>query len=120
MELQFLPGSFSILLCERARIKIFLNWYPCYRRDNRLYRAEYDTFEQYCRERWSFKRDYANKLIASSKVIENLNTIVSKPVTESQARPLSKLPAKEQKEVWQEAVETAPGGKATDKQWVGD
>lgn len=84
-------------------------------RDNRLYRAEYDTFEQYCRERWQFSKTHANRFIESSKVIENLTPIGVKPENLEQTRPLAKLHAKEQKEVWQEAVETAPEGKVTAK-----
>jgi len=49
------------------------------------------SFEHYCRERWQFARNYANKLIASSQVIENLNKGTIVPKTESQARPLTKL-----------------------------
>ena len=48
------------------------------------------SFEHYCRERWQFARNYANKLIASSQVIENLNKGTIVPKTESQARPLTK------------------------------
>ncbi len=49
-------------------------------------------FEHYCRERWQFARNYANKLIASSQVISNLGTTVPiQPISERQARPLTKL-----------------------------
>ena len=58
-------------------------------------------------------RDYANKTIRASAVMANLDTIVSKPETERQARPLSKIALEKQNEVWQEAVSTAPGGKVT-------
>lgn len=37
------------------------------------------------------------------------------PSSESQVRPLAKLPPEEQREVWQEAVRSAPGGKVTAK-----
>lgn len=87
-------------------------------RDNRLYRAEYDTFEQYCRERWQFGKRVAYQYIESVKVIENVRHGAQtniEPVNERQTRPLAKLPAKEQREVWQEAVETAPDGKVTAK-----
>ena len=82
-------------------------------RDKRLYRDGFDTFEHYCRERWQFARNYANKLIASSQVIENLNKGTIVPKTESQARPLTKLEPEQQKEVWEKAVQTAPEGKIT-------
>jgi len=82
-------------------------------RDSRLYCETHDNFDSYCREKWSMKRDYADKLIGASKVAANLHTIVCKPQSESQARPLTKLetPA-EQREAWQEAV-TESGGQPT-------
>ena len=64
--------------------------------DAKLYRASHGTFEEYCRERWGFARNYANKMIAASSVVSHLGTNVPKPATESQARPLAKLPAEEQ------------------------
>lgn len=78
-------------------------------RDRRLYRAEFGTFESYCRERWNINRDYANKLIGSAKVVANLDTIESKPTREAQVRPLTKLPPEQQKEAWRAAVETSGG-----------
>ncbi|MCB0205745.1 MAG: hypothetical protein KDH89_13065 [Anaerolineae bacterium] len=84
-------------------------------RDTRLYRADYGTFEDYCRERWGWTRQRANQLIASADVVSNLEmtTIVVKPSTESQARPLAPLSPDLQRDVWREAVDTAPNGKVT-------
>lgn len=85
-------------------------------RDQRLYRAEYGTFEDYCGERWGMGGDYARKMIRAAEVVGNLqaDTIVSVlPATESQARPLTSLPPEQQREAWQRAVETAPEGKVT-------
>lgn len=73
-------------------------------RDDRLYRDEYGTFEDYCRERWGMTRRYANHTIAAAGVISNLGTIVPKPETESQARPLAALPPEQQREAWIVAV----------------
>ena len=61
----------------------------------KLYRASHGTFEGYCRERWGMSRSYAHRMIESSAVVEML-PIGNKPATESQARPLAKLPAEEQ------------------------
>lgn len=83
-------------------------------RDMRLYRQRYGTFEEYCQQRWGMQRRYANRLIAAAEVVENLGPIGPiLPATESQARPLTKLEPDEQREVWQKAVDTAPGGKVT-------
>lgn len=83
-------------------------------RDKRLYRQSFGTFEDYCQDRWSMERNYANKLIAAAVVVENLGTIVPVlPATESQARPLTRLEPELQPVAWQRAVETAPNGKVT-------
>ena len=83
-------------------------------RDERLYRAEFGTFEEYCNQRWGWGRNYTNKLIASAEVVENLGTIVPiLPATESQARPLAALEPEQQREAWERVLETAPNGKIT-------
>lgn len=60
---------------------------------------------------WDFNRRYAYYLIDSASVLENVNNCSQKPITESQARPLSRLEPAQQREAWQKAVETAPEGK---------
>ena len=84
-------------------------------KEKRLYRETHDTFEDYCRERWDFEWAHAYRLIESAKTFDNLSPIgdIPKPETESQARPLTKLPPKEQAPAWKLAVETAPEGKIT-------
>ena len=55
------------------------------------------------------QRNYANKMIAASEVVQNLGTIVPiLPATESQARPLTQLEPEEQAVAWQRVVESAP------------
>ena len=74
----------------------------------------YETFEEYCRKRWDFSRIRAFQLIQSVEIRENVLTIVNiAPATESQCRPLARLPADQQLIAWQRAVETAPDGKVT-------
>jgi ParB family chromosome partitioning protein len=83
-------------------------------RDDRLYRAEFGTFEEYCKGKWGWARNYANKLIASAEVVGNLGTMVPiLPESERQARPLTALLPEQQIAVWQRAIETAPNGKIT-------
>ena len=84
-------------------------------RDGRLYREIHKTFEEYCRERWGFTKTYANNLIGATTASENLTTMVVKPISERQLRPLTHLEPEQQKEVWQKAVETAPKGEVTAK-----
>lgn len=88
-------------------------------RENRLYRAEFGDFDDYCRERWALSKDYANKLISSARVVELIsNTKVSEinndiplPATERQTRELAPLldDPDELREVWNEAVERTEG-----------
>jgi len=83
-------------------------------RDGRLYRESYKTFDAYCNERWGLERNYANKLIAGTKVVESLGTTVPKPETEGQARELGKVP-EESREAVMEAASEATGGHPTAK-----
>jgi len=83
-------------------------------RDARLYRRDYSTFEDYCRQRWGMSKPQAIRLIQAAEVTENLvpmGTIF--PTNERQARPLAQLPAEEQAAAWQQVVDTAPDGKIT-------
>lgn len=76
-------------------------------RDKRLYRAEYGTFENYCREKWDFTDNFSRRLINSSIVVENIKSVpigTVLPKTESQARPLTKVEPELQKEVWSETI----------------
>lgn len=79
-------------------------------RDSRLYRGTHETFEAYCAERWGMSDIHARRLVNAASVVETIPIGMPKPATESQARPLTKLPPEEQAEAWQEAVETAPKG----------
>jgi hypothetical protein len=81
-------------------------------RDERLYRAQYATFEAYCQQRWGFSRVRAHQLIDAARTSITLLTIVNTlpPDNEAQVRPLSHLDTpEEQQEAWQEAVERSNG-----------
>lgn len=82
-------------------------------REERLYRDGHATFEDYCREKWGMGRANAYELMAAAEVVGNLSGTPDIPTSVSQARPLTKLEPEKQREVWQEAVETAPEGKVT-------
>lgn len=60
-------------------------------RASRLYRKSHKTFEDYCQGRWDMGRNYANRIIASAKVISNLVPMGTIPESERQIRPLSEL-----------------------------
>ncbi len=93
-------------------------------RDERLYRAEYGTFDAYCERRWGKSAHRVNELIRAASVIKNISenngTNSSEVLSEtiengtnssevlpntSQATELAKLDdPEEQVEVWQEVV----------------
>jgi len=73
-------------------------------RDNRLYRAEFGTFEAYCQARWGFSDRRARQIMDAAQI----GTIV--PVeNEGQARELARVPEPERAQVWRETVERTNG-----------
>jgi hypothetical protein len=84
-------------------------------RDDRLYRATHKTFEEYCKEKWDIGKSHAHRLMDAAKVIGSLSPNGEVPKTEAVVRPLAPLPPDQQREVWKEAVDTAPAGKVTAK-----
>lgn len=78
-------------------------------REGRLYRARYETFEQYCAERWEFSRGRAYQLITAAETAAEMSTIVDTPPRrESHVRPLLNVPKDHRAEVWQAAIDAAP------------
>jgi phage N-6-adenine-methyltransferase len=83
-------------------------------RDSGLYKDGYSTFEGYCRERWGMQRAHAYRLMDSAEVVKNLSPIGDiLPINIEQTRPLAGLSPELQRDIWQEAIETAPNGKVT-------
>lgn len=80
-------------------------------RDRRTYRADYRTFEDYCKRRWGFTPQHAGMLMRAATTVESLETIVSvAPVRESQVRELTRLEANDQRvRVWESALAAAEG-----------
>jgi site-specific DNA-methyltransferase (adenine-specific) len=82
-------------------------------RDGRLYRAEFSTFEDYCRERWGFSDSRARQLIGAAQTVTNVTAAgLPAPANEGQARALTAIPEPERAEVWRETVERT-GGRPT-------
>ena len=85
-------------------------------RDSKSYKevAGYNTFEEYCMDKWDISRPQAYRLIDSVKLIENLSPIGDiLPETESQCRELSYLKPDVQRKVWQMVLDS--GQKVTAK-----
>lgn len=85
-------------------------------RDGTLYRKTHSSFEDYCKEKWGFRRDFADKLVRAAEVVstipEKLHTIVC---TETHARALSKAPVQKRPDVIERAQEMAGEKKVTAK-----
>lgn len=86
-------------------------------RDEKLYRIEFKTFEQYCKTRWQLAQSTAYQLVYGAEVVKNLKSsaIAELPANEAQVRPLTTLDPEDQIKVWQEVLEVKPDGKVTAK-----
>lgn len=71
----------------------------------RLYRAEFQTFDTYCRERWNMASRTAYQTIQSSQTCKLLEGLPM-PENESVARVLSELPENERRDAWIEALKS--------------
>lgn len=71
--------------------------------EKRLYRENYPTFEDYCRDRWGVEVRKAYRLIDLSAIredVSNWSHELAPPERESVARELKKLPAEDRGEAW--------------------
>ena len=83
-------------------------------RDSRLCRVEFETFDDYCRQKWQYRRDYVDRISSAALVTTRLLTICQqKPQHESQVRPLVGLTPEQAQEAWDRAIEDAGGRKIT-------
>lgn len=73
-------------------------------RDNRLYREDYDTFDEYCIERWGFSRQRASQLATAAEVCQPLVDSL-KPANEKAARALKHVEPERRAEVMEKAAE---------------
>jgi protein gp37 len=91
--------------------------------DGCLWRAgEYTTWEGYCREVAGMSKSYVHRLIQASEIAIELSESLPigneltqlKPVSESQVRPLARLPEVDQRaRAWSVSVGKAQGGNPT-------
>ena len=71
-------------------------------RVKRLYRSEFDTFEEYCQSKWEFTRQFASLQIQSAEIASGLSTIVDIP-NEGTARQFISVPAEDRSAVAEQA-----------------
>lgn len=83
----------------------------------KLYRDDYDTFEEYLAERWGIARSTSYAQIEAAKVMETLSSNGGQkvlPENERQVRPLTLLKTSaDQITAWERACELADGGAAS-------
>jgi hypothetical protein len=72
-------------------------------RDLRLYREEFASFEEFCKQRFGMTRSRAYQLIQSAEILEGLPPNVPKPRTEAVVRVLAKAPQSKRPAVMQKA-----------------
>lgn len=80
-------------------------------RNSRLYRAEFATFEEYCRSRWGLSRTHVNRTIVAAE-LSGMAAVGAKPTSERQARELAPL-RKDPSQVAAAMREASAGGKPT-------
>lgn len=83
-------------------------------RDQKLYKASYKTFEDYCQTKWNLSPQHTNRLIKHEDTLKNiaeaapdLEPIGSK-MTEFATREIADLPPQQQAEVVREATKVSP------------
>jgi len=90
-------------------------------RDERLYRAEYGTFEEYCEIRWGMSRTHAYRLLSHGRVLDHLTadadadlSPIGDTLKESATREIANLAPETQREVIREVKrqEVKPTAKA--------
>jgi hypothetical protein len=85
--------------------------------NERLYRQTHATFSDYCRDRWALDKSYVHRIIRAAVLHRSLVPIGTiHPTAESQIRPLTKLPLKDAKAAWQQAVAAAGNQQPTANQ----
>lgn len=76
-------------------------------REQRLYRADHDTFEAYCEERWGWTSARARQLIASADTALQIESVTGVTVSEPVARELAPVPEEQRAEALAVAQEIA-------------
>ena len=81
-------------------------------RDTKLYRKEFDTFQEYCQTKWGFSRVRAHQLMEASELVKELPAkMLTQVNTEKKARVLSRVKPERRVKVLQKAKKIAGRGK---------
>jgi hypothetical protein len=89
-------------------------------RSDRLYREDYDTYEEFCQAEYGWTARRARQLCDAVETVGNLKSGTSSsdfvmPAGETQVRPLAGLAPDDQRRLWSEAVESAPNRRPTER-----
>ena len=86
-------------------------------RDSKLYLIEHKTFSDYCKSKWKFSCRFAQMQMAGAKIAAGLSDAnnCSPPRSESQLRPLLKVPPEQRVAVWVRANELSNGMQPTSR-----
>lgn len=76
-------------------------------RSSRLYRNQYETFEQYCLDRWEFTAARGRQLMSAVEAIASLPDHLPKPTKASHAEALADVDEDDRASVWEDALEEA-------------
>ena len=104
LELVIEKGLQSFIKTGQALLEI---------RRSRLYREQYQSFEQYLRSRWAITISRAKQLIEAVELTNNLiaadtaNEVILTHCNEHQLRPLTRLSPELQSPVWRVATALA-------------
>lgn len=81
-------------------------------KDERLYREQFGTFEEYLLERWGYSRAHGYRLIDAAETVKTLSPIGDKglPKLETHVRPLISLDKSQRQAAWAKACEIAANG----------
>lgn len=77
--------------------------------EQKLYRSEHVTFEDYCRQRWNVSRPRAYELMAAADAVSGIPDTLPQPTNAGQAVALARVPESERSEVWRETVARTDG-----------
>ena len=82
-------------------------------KDRRLYREDYSTFDDYCRDKWRIASSRARQLMGASETVQDIKSVTTGntflPTNERQTRPMARLTPDEKGVAWQRAVKEAEG-----------
>jgi len=77
-----------------------------------LWKSEFSTFEEYCKERWELRSSHSYRMIEYGNFIEQLRAVpVGEkylPKREAHVRPVMRLPKNSRVEFWKTWTETSP------------